>query len=252
MTRLLREMARLAPGGEAIVRRSPFASILCEPAAYHSPSPPRFDHRHRQRSHQAHPLRSVISAVDGRIRNPSKWRVRVMGSVNADGIKRSTPRAFTLAAVLLATACGNSSSNPTTSPGKQVAARNFDEWYKSFVINRHYKTCVQEIARLDPSADEQADWDAGERQLFVGMPGPGNQVMADMSPTPFVPGLEICNIPSNYTATRNIWNLEDSSSEPATPEVKACTKAALAYLSSYNSLRVKRHPSVQKELCSGR
>jgi len=168
----------------------------------------------------------------------------------ANSIKGSSSLLFASAAVLLVAACGNPSSSPSASSSDRGGVRAFDEWYKSFVTNRHYKTCLEEIARLDPSNDEQADWDAGERQLFVQIAS-DPRIDMDTAPEPFVPGLANCKVRPNYPAARDVWNLQDVLAPPR-PDILACTKVARAYLASYNSLRVKRHPSAERELCSGR
>ena len=148
---------------------------------------------------------------------------------------------FALAAAFLVTACGTSSETAT--------AGKFDEWYHSFVKDRHYSTCTQEIARLDPSRDEKADWDAGKRQFYVKI-WSDPRIMMDTAAGPYVPGLENCD-GANIAAGRDIGRLEDVST-PLTPDVQACSKAAFAYLASYNSLRAKRHPTAEKEFCSAR
>jgi len=157
-------------------------------------------------------------------------------------MKRLSSSVFALAAAFLVTACGTSSETAT--------AGKFDEWYQSFVKDRHYSTCTQEIARLDPSHDEKADWDAGKRQFYVEI-WKDPRIMTDTAVGPYVPGLENCVISANYAADRDVGRLEDVST-PLTPAVQACSKAAFAYVASYNSLRAKRHPTAEKEFCSAR
>ena len=157
----------------------------------------------------------------------------------------STTLLLATAIVLLASACGTRAASSSAS----VSVGAFDRWYRSFIKDRHYTSCVQEIAQLDPSRDEKADWDAGRRQFYV-KAWSDPRIVMDTAGGRYVPGLENCD-GANIAAGRDIGKLEDVFAI-STPGAEACTKAAFAYVASYNSLRAKRHPIAARELCLGR
>lgn len=161
-------------------------------------------------------------------------------------IKASSSLLFAPVIILLASACGSSS----TSASESARTGAFDAWYQSFLKDRNYSTCSQEIAGLDPSRDEKADWDARKRQFYVEISS-DPRITTDTASSSYVPGLKDCVINANYAADRDVGRLEDVS-VPPTPVTQGCTKAAFDYVTAYNSLRAKRHPTAEKQLCSGR
>lgn len=149
-------------------------------------------------------------------------------------------------------ACNVTNSQKSPASTGATISMNFDSWYKSFIRHRDYKSCTRDLALLDPSLNERSDWAAGERRFFVAMPVIDPIILADMSPTAYVPGLESCNVAPGYPHPRDIGNLTENSPQPQTAEARACSHAAMNYLAAYNKARAMRHPAATAELCSNR